>query len=640
MNQAKVFTIILIASFLFPIFSQKVSSASFDFNPATTSFPASCDQSVNVFVDATGQSSNGADLEVIYDPTQIEILDSDPDRAGIQVKNGNAYDLYVYNQVTEATGRIKVAGASFTSALTSRKLFATIEFRSKPGATFVNLQVRTDGFGSTVSLDSNIADSNTNLDILSSVTNGTYTFTASPCSADTTGPGIVFISPEPYDTDVVAPDGVNVTITDASSGIDIGTVSIVVNGVTYTYNSPGVTYTGNPNSYTFTIVPNEAYPTDTAITAVVTASDFAGNESVSQMIFNVPAGTPISCPASYLVTEGVATNFCSIEEERILTNVFGKESVVYRVVTDIGSTGAIAVLIGLTSALGLLPLLNTPLLLAGLLGASMGRKNKNPMGIVLDEVTRAPITLAICKLYKSGTQLQVGASVSDIEGRFGFGELMGSFRLEVTKQGYEKYSYELELSSSSNGSDVLLRPKANVSRGFGPLSILSGLWNAIRKYSSYLLFTGFVLSGIALVVHQNLFNLIILIIYILCYVAMIYSKLRKGKRTSFIKNSVTKTSISNAIIKVFDVQGKQLKEIMVTDKNGAFEFNGEAGEYAILVSTLGYVFPSLKQPTAVKVSDRLLKVQLQKGDNNMEIMVDPVDDSSKYVVSGNLPNPY
>jgi hypothetical protein len=651
MNRLKSITLSLILAFFLPIpifgIANTVNAASFEFDPDTNSFPEACNQSINIFADVTGESSNGADLEINYDPNQVEILDSDPNRAGVQILTGNAYDLYVYNSVEENVGRIRVAGASFNSALTSRKLFATIEFKGKPGASFVNFQIKVDGFGSTFSLDSNIADSKTNLDLLTSVTNGNYTFTQGSCSEDTDGPVHTFIKPEAYGTGYVAQNGVIVKLTDFGVGVDITTVVITINGIDYTYNSPEVTYTGDSDSYTFTIVPTSPYPTNTAITAISKASDFAGNSSTKQIVFNIPPGTPVSCPISYVEGEqgtDIPGNFCSIEEQKIIKNLFGDGTIVYRLISNIGTPGIWAVLLGLLGLLWLLPYLNQPFLMWSLLTAYLGRSTNKPWGVVLDIVTKKPVRFAVCRLYKSGTLFLVAQDVSDTEGRYGFIAQEGEYRLEITKGRFTKFIKEITIDQYDRSFviDVLLHPihSGTKKEEQGSRGRLRYYRQLLKKIAPYIHFGGFILSILSIFVYPNIFNFFIFLCYLITYILIIYSNLRQPVKTSIVVDSSNDLLVPNALVKIYNQETHQLVDLMVTNDRGEFEFFGEPGEYAIYIYARGYNFPSVIQVNHDKISDKLLKVKLQRGDNELKLMIDPTTDSSTYIIPGSLKSPF
>jgi hypothetical protein len=267
------------------------SAATYDFNPASETFPRGCVRSVNLEIDASGQNSNAADVIINYDASQVEIIDQNSSIPGVQVQPGNAYESYFFNQVTTSgsTGEIRVGAGSFISNLTSKKNFATIVFKSEPTATTVNFNVQFTGVGDT--LDSNIADTATSLDLLNGVTNGTYSFVNGPCVADTEPPKVNFQDPTNGSNFPVS-DDLTFRITDNQSGVDLDSLVFTVNGVDYQVGDPEVSYTGDPLNYQFTIDPGFDLPEDESSSLRVKGQDEAGNEFNRQIVFNIPVPPP------------------------------------------------------------------------------------------------------------------------------------------------------------------------------------------------------------------------------------------------------------------------------------------------------------------------------------------------------------
>ncbi|MCA9386586.1 carboxypeptidase regulatory-like domain-containing protein [Candidatus Dojkabacteria bacterium] len=270
----------------------KVDAASFKFNPSTKSFERTCQRSVSIDINPEGELSNAAEIEITYDPSVITIVDQNPNIAGIQIQPGNAFETYFYNEVNVTTGKIKLAGASFVTSLSSNKTFATITFTSSALATSTNFTIKFDYPGATK--DSNIADAVTSNDLLSSVVNGSYTFINGPCQADTTSPQVVFQNPTNGATGVSLNSNVTLQITDDQSGIDLDSITFIIDGVSYTTLNPEVSYTGNSTNYNFVINPVNDFPVNQASTVVVTGKDIAGNTFSKQIIFNIPTPPPVT----------------------------------------------------------------------------------------------------------------------------------------------------------------------------------------------------------------------------------------------------------------------------------------------------------------------------------------------------------
>lgn len=284
----------LISSFLFP---STINAATFSFSPSTGSFGNGCQSSIDIRLDATGQSTNAADIIIDYNPSLVEIIDADTGSTGTQITTGSVYTNYFGNIVDTNTGVIRLTGASFNTFFTTSGVFGSIQFRPLTSSGTATFSIRFTGANPYNSLDSNIADSLTSNDLLSSVTNGSYTLTSTSCTSDNTAPNISHISPINGQTGVSASANIVTTITDNSSGVDQNSVEIIINGVTYRSGQSGVVVTGNSSSYTFTVTPAALLFTNQLNTILVNALDFAGNSKSSTITFNAPSSitpTPIT----------------------------------------------------------------------------------------------------------------------------------------------------------------------------------------------------------------------------------------------------------------------------------------------------------------------------------------------------------
>lgn len=266
-------------------------AATFSLDPPSTSFEIGCDREITINIDATGESSNGAEIEILYDPVQIEIIDANPSAPGIQIEPGNAYQNYFFNEVNDTTGHIRLAGSTFSNFLTTNKVFGVIPFQARPGATTATFTIRFEGVGST--FDSNIADSSTNQDLLTGVSNGTYSFFVGSCEADTEAPNVIFQSPTASQENYPLDGNVNFFLTDNLSGIDINSMEVAINGVVYETSDPEVSFTGNALNYSITVNPIDDFFSNQASSITVVVEDNAGNRQTRQIIFNNPASATV-----------------------------------------------------------------------------------------------------------------------------------------------------------------------------------------------------------------------------------------------------------------------------------------------------------------------------------------------------------
>lgn len=284
--------------FLFFSIHPSTNAASFKLNPSTGAYGQGCNASVDIILDTEGSTTNAADIIIDYDPAKVDIVDSDGGTAGVQISPGTIFTDYFGNTVDTSTGVIRLTGASFSSVFNSSGIFASIQFRPKTNTGTAYFTIRFTGANPYNTLDSNIANSSTSNDLLSSVVNGAYTLNSTSCVSDTTAPVISFDTPQNGQTGIPADANIVVTITDESSGVSISTVEIIINGVTYKSGQTGVVVTGNASAYTFTVTPTTLLRANDTNTVLVNATDFAGNWKQASITFNAPGTTPTVTPTT------------------------------------------------------------------------------------------------------------------------------------------------------------------------------------------------------------------------------------------------------------------------------------------------------------------------------------------------------
>lgn len=300
LNKKKLLILGILAGFFLLFSGNKLEAASFNFVPAAADLVGNCASQVDIYIDASGESSIAADILITYNTTQITILDTDGGQAGVQITPGPAFTTYSANLTNTSTGEITLAGDNIDTGipLTTNALFATINFQSIPPTAASNFNISFTGIGDT--LDSNIADSNTFDDLLTSVTNGTYTFNSNPCLiGDATAPSVTFVSPTNGATNVGINQQIIINITDDLSGVDLSTVTLTVDGVVYLVPGINVMVSGPPTNYTITFTPPASYPYNTVIPVQISGQDFSGkpfNENMSFTTQPQPPPPPVPPP--------------------------------------------------------------------------------------------------------------------------------------------------------------------------------------------------------------------------------------------------------------------------------------------------------------------------------------------------------
>lgn len=107
------------------------------------------------------------------------------------------------------------------------------------------------------------------------------------------------------------------------------------------------------------------------------------------------------------------------------------------------------------------------------------------------------------------------------------------------------------------------------------------------------------------------------------------------KRWGTVYDSVTKEPISNAIVRLYSIQERQLITTKVSGLNGSFILNPPKGKYKISVTKNGYVFPSKLKPLKVD-GDRINlyygEIIQQKREKILELNI-PLDSKKKQISS-------
>lgn len=715
-----------------------VSASSFYFNPSAQSIPKQCTRRVDIMINTQGEDSNAADIEINYNPAQLEIVDSNANQSGIQLEPGDAYETYFGNIVDNATGVAKLAGGSFIDNFDGVGRFATVQFRSKGATASANFTIKFNSVGDT--LDSNIARASDSLDTLNSVTNANLTFNNNPCVADTTGPTITFNSPTNGQVNVGSGANVVFTVADAGVGVDINTVVLTINGVPYTVNTPGVTYTGTPASYTITVpgsVHGNSILTDVTNILRVDAIDNAGNASSRTISVNAPpvadtvppvvefvqpvdefdnfdqnqpiifnvsdAGSGVNIgsiqvmindkiftiadsnftytgsPSSYTITisnyagaiqnkkvnkliiraydfagnlreTALGVGVCIDNDEGPTFTSGGanpgqiclgptvnipSSGIVKDFLESAGTPGTFAALSLIGLAITLLPWLNSlnlPALLINLIGAIVRKRTANAWGSIYDKRTAKPLALSTIRIYSAGTTNVIAQAVSDMDGKYRIVVAQGSYRIEVMHPGYRPYSREFTVREAG-GVLAMNIPMLDVST---VNKTQASIWKyRIRKYLGdlatvmrpALLFFGFAFSTVALIISPNLLNLVIVIIYFIIFAIYIIAYIN-SQRFGVVLDSETGYRIPAAVVKIYDAKKLEVVDNQVTNALGQFDFYGDPGEYLLLVAAWGYNFPSNSQHNVNIVEKgiaRFIKVRLQKGRNRIQILLDPKD---------------
>lgn len=182
-------------------------AATLSLNPSTGTFNKGCNFSLNVELNTGGAETDGTDAIIFYDPTRFNAS---------SITSGTIYPDYPGSNIDSQLGRITISGlASVATPFTGQGTLATINFtvvNSAPeGATQMTFDFDPNNKAKTT--DSNVVQRSTVVDILNSVTNGSYTVGAgTSCDA-----AQIIASPKPQGA-VSTPSAQPKTLDDAVGG--------------------------------------------------------------------------------------------------------------------------------------------------------------------------------------------------------------------------------------------------------------------------------------------------------------------------------------------------------------------------------------------------------------------------------------
>jgi hypothetical protein len=288
--------------------AHSVEAASFSLVGGT--FKQGCPVSAAINMNTVGKDADAANILVHYNPAEVQINDASAAQPGTQIAPGTTFSIYADNAVDPAAGIIRLTGFNVGYAYNGSGLFGSIPFQSMPGVTS---SIMTVEFISGSTTDSNIAETITSDDILTSVTNATMNFVTGPCTADLQPPRVVSTNPTNGATNIALTAPVSFRITDNQAGVDLNSLKVNIHGTVYTLaGADKFTYTGVPLDYTITIQPAVAFPANTEIVAKVDAKDLDNNVmSTYVWTFNKPPPPPPPPPVVVIDTEPPKVSFAT-----------------------------------------------------------------------------------------------------------------------------------------------------------------------------------------------------------------------------------------------------------------------------------------------------------------------------------------
>lgn len=146
--------------------SVKAASPTFSLSPASSSVAVGESFTISVVLDTATQAITRAVAVISFDTTKLQVIDGNSSIVGTQIRQGTAISAVPsVNKVDVVTGKITYDTGVLTTAYKGSGTLATITFKTISAGSVIP----------TISLVDSQILSSTGTNLLSSVTNGTYT---------------------------------------------------------------------------------------------------------------------------------------------------------------------------------------------------------------------------------------------------------------------------------------------------------------------------------------------------------------------------------------------------------------------------------------------------------------------------------
>lgn len=161
------------------------SAATLSLSPSSGSVASGSTLEVKVNLDTGGTKTSGTDVYINFDPGAFQVVDANPATDGTQILAGSLYSQTTFNSVDNSAGKISFSGSKTASSpgYSGTGTLATITFQAVKESSASSVAF---DFTAGSTTDSNVISQSDGSDLLTSVTSGSYTITASSANTGST----------------------------------------------------------------------------------------------------------------------------------------------------------------------------------------------------------------------------------------------------------------------------------------------------------------------------------------------------------------------------------------------------------------------------------------------------------------------
>ena len=249
------------------------------------------------------------------------------------------------------------------------------------------------------------------------------------------------------------------------------------------------------------------------------------------------------------------------------------------------------------------------------------KKKRLPWGVVYDAASKAPISIAVVRIFSHPQRRLLETRVTDNEGRFGFSVPAGNYFITMTKPGF---SFASKLVKAGTPQDdiytnlyhgaVLTCQKdstiLNANIPIDPMTLeekqakiernlltrsLTKSYQALRIFIAHLTLPLLIIGTLVAILSLLFFFEYYSPIFLILYIFLIYKEIkdrRKKVTWGIVYDFQTKQPIQGAMVKIYDAPYKKLKEAKLTNKSGQYGFIVPEGRYYLICLKQDYNFPA------------------------------------------------
>ncbi len=245
--------------------------------------------------------------------------------------------------------------------------------------------------------------------------------------------------------------------------------------------------------------------------------------------------------------------------------------------------------------------------LFGLLMGALGIRKKNrPWGTVYDSVTKRPLDPAYVMLIDKATGKEVASAITDLDGRYGFLTVPGTYTIVPKKTNYNFPSKKMEgkvfdevYNDLYFGVDITVSMEGEVITKNIPMDPQNFDWNeftknrmnvntflkkkdvVIAEISKVVFILGTIVSIIAVIFAPAPYNILIAVLYVGAYVFRY--KIIKIKKAGVLKEKNENIPLSFAIVEIYQEGIETPLTKKIADKYGEYYALVPKGNYYLKI---------------------------------------------------------